>query len=258
MEKLVGTLRDPKGRQIIAIDGLGGLGKTAMAVEIGRRCLVEGLFERVLGESAKQVRLVGKSIEKIPDAPARLGFEELLDAIARQLGRWDIPTMRLEEKKHTLRYLLRQLPYLIVVDNLETAENARSLVIELQMLLDEGRAIVTSRPQLDLDFVHTLSLDGLSELDSFVFLHEEAKSRNHTEILSASKRDLRQIHKATGGAPLAMKLVVGQISKLPLDTVLHNLQEAKGDIYRFIFLESWNLLSLEAQSVGSARTRQAS
>lgn len=242
------TLRDPKGRRIIAIDGLGGLGKTAMAVEIGRRCLQEGLFQRILGESAKQERLVGEKIEK--QGSATLSFDRLLDAIARQMGRWDIPTMKPEEKQATLQYSLQHNPYLIIVDNLETAENARSLVMELQDFVDGSRVIVTSRPQLGLDFVYTLSLKGLDVVDSLVFLREEARSRNRPEILEAPDEKIWKIHEATGGAPLAMKLIVGQASALPLDVVLENLRQAKGEsLYRFIYLESWGLLSIEAQKL---------
>lgn len=248
LQGVMGTLRDPKGRRIIAIDGLGGLGKTAMAVEIGRRCLQEGLFRRILGESAKQERLVGEKIEK--QESATLSFDKLLDAIARQLGRWDIPTMKPEEKQATLQYSLQRNPYLIIVDNLETAENARSLVMELQNFVDGSRVIVTSRPQLGLDFVYTLSLKGLDVVDSLVFLREEARSRNRPEILEAPDEKLWKIHEATGGAPLAMKLIVGQASALPLDVVLENLRQAKGEsLYRFIYLESWGLLSIEAQKL---------
>ncbi len=247
LKEILATLRDPQGRSIIAIDGLGGLGKTALAVEIGKRALREQLCVRILGESAKQQRLIGEQIQETPSAT--LSYDALLNSIARQLGRWDIPTLTPDQKAATIRFLLQQEHYLVIVDNLETAEDARTLVLHLKDLVGSSRAIVTSRPQLELDFVYALSLRGLEPGDALLFLREEAQGRNRPEILNASDADLGRIHGVTGGAPLALKLVVGQSSALPLDKVLGNLEQAKGDIYRFIYQESWDLLSAEAQKL---------
>jgi hypothetical protein len=54
--------------------------------------------------------------------------------------------------------LLRQQHKLVLVDNLETAENADALVSHLRNLLGVSRAIVTSRKQVRHDFVQAHAL----------------------------------------------------------------------------------------------------
>ena len=242
-------LDNQQGCPIVAIDGLGGLGKTAMAVEIARRSVETGLFDQVMGESAKQERLVGETIEPIPDAYARMSFDDLMDSIARQLGRWDIAATDRHAKRDALHGLLCAGRYLVLADNLETAENARGLALQLRALLGASRAVITSRPQLDLDFVWRLSLHGLAPSDAQIFLHKEAKARNLQALLGASDEELANIHDATDGAPLAMKLVAAQSDFLPLERVLESLRNARGNIYKFIYEQSWSLMSPAAQKL---------
>jgi len=92
LQNLLAVLHDPQGALVITIDGLGGLGKTALAVELTRRALHQGLFKSVIGDSAKQELFAGGEIVKVNEAT--LDFDALLDAIARQCGRWELTTLR--------------------------------------------------------------------------------------------------------------------------------------------------------------------
>ena len=135
------------------------------------------------------------------------------------------------------------------MDNLETAENANALVAHLRRFLDGSRAVVTSRRQVRHDFVRSLSLKGLEVEDSLFFLRTDAKQRGVQQILEAPEEKLVEIHQVTGGAPLALKLVVAQARFLDLDLILRQLRGAGTNLYPFIFRQSWGQLSPAAQRV---------
>ena len=118
---------------------------------------------------------------------------------------------------------------------------------------------MTSRHRFQGD-VYAVHLTGLDEDGSLRFIRQEAQEKNIQNVSSASVLELRQIAETTGGSPLALKLVVGQLGYLPLETVLTSLRRTefprdkrnKNDytrFYRDIFLPSWRLLSENGQQV---------
>jgi hypothetical protein len=248
LEELLTTFQDRQGPSALVIDGLGGIGKTAFAVELARRALRRQLFEKVVGESAKQEHFIGGEI--VPVSEATLDFNTFLDAIARQLDYWDIPSLSPEEKQSKLAQLLRQHRYLILVDNLETVNNAQKLVVELRGFLSSSRALITSREKVPQDFVRSLSLHEFELKDALFFLQKDLEQRGRDHQLAQAPREkLTEIWEVTGGAPLAMRLVVAQTRSLDIDIVLRHLKQAGNKLYSFIFRQSWQLLTLPAQLI---------
>ncbi|HEY0068603.1 MAG TPA: XRE family transcriptional regulator [Chloroflexia bacterium] len=232
---------------VVVVDGLGGLGKTAFAAELARRAVQQGGFAGVLGDSAKQEILAGERLVTVREAV--LDFDTLLESIAGQLGRWELLTLDAEQRRLALSLLLQHQPYLIFIDNVETADNALQLLAHLRTLLSRSQAIVTSRQRVPYDFVHAISLDALSEDDSLFFLHQDATQRGIAQLLSLPPERLLAVHRATGGAPLALKLVAAQARFLDLEVILRQLERVSGNIYPFIFRQSWEQLSTVAQRV---------
>jgi len=247
LEEMLGFLKDRASNRVISVDGLGGLGKTALAAELVRRAIGAGLYEGVIGETAKQEILGDEEIIQLRDAV--LDYEGLLDTLARQLQRWDLFTMGLKDKEAVLGRILRQRAYLLFIDNLETAENANALVARIRDFLGPSRAIVTSRLQVRLGFVRSFTLDGLKLNDSVFFLRSLAKGLGADQISDADDGVLSEIHEITGGSPLALKLVAAQAKFLSLDQILAQLRKTKSELFPFIFLRSWEQLSATAQSI---------
>ncbi len=247
LARLLTLLQNPQGPLVLTIDGLGGLGKTAMAVELSRRLLQEKRFEGIVGDSAKQEFFTGGKIIQMSEAI--LDLDSLLDTIARQLGHWELRTFKSREKHAVIRKLLQQRPYLVLVDNLETVENADALVFYLQSLLGISRAIVTSRKQVRHDFVYAHSLRGLTQEDSLFFLQKEEEQHRSERLKHVSKENLLEIYTVTGGAPLALKLVIAQTKFLDLDIVLRRLRHTGSKLYSFIYRQSWEQLSPIAQRI---------
>jgi hypothetical protein len=251
LDLVMSALREPQRKSMVAIIGLGGIGKTALAREAAERCLQEKLFNHIVWASFKTEHFVGEDILKKTGASS-YSFYELLSDIGRQCNRPDIAQMPPEQKQITVKYLLATERVLIVMDNLDTVPDSEKLVDALFQILDKSKLLITSRHHVKNEQVFTVDLVGFPEDEGVRFLREDSKERGIEVVAQANRPLLFQIHQVTGGAPLAMKLVVGQMSRQPMETVLSTLKEAafKGQdytFYRFVYQYSWEMLDTNAR-----------
>jgi tetratricopeptide (TPR) repeat protein len=229
---------------LVSIDGIGGIGKTVLALEVAHECLrasrgegpTDGIaaFEGFIWTTAKDRDLT---------------LNGLLDAIARTLDYPGIAQQPVEEKQITVRKLLQEKPYLVIVDNFETVtdEGVRDFLLELP---EPSKALITTREQR-LRQVWAISLKGLKESEALTLIRSTGRRLGLTALEQGEDRVLLHLYEATGGAPLAIKWAVGQIKQRgqSLDTVLAALHEARGSIFEDIFARSWDLLSASTRRV---------
>ena len=247
---VIDALRDPKGKWIVGIDGMGGIGKTALVREIVDRCLDKRDFDDVLWVSILEREPHGEEY----GADDVSAFGRTVDAVAHQLGVADTPGLPIEERSVGVPKLRPRCRTLIVLDNLEAATEPQNEIIgDLRPLLQPNKALLVSRHRFGGD-VYRIHLTGLDEGPALEFIGQEAKERRIRRVESASPDELAEVVKYTYGSPLAMKLVIGQLDSLSLDTALDGLRqgwEQKSEteedeyaqLYRSVYFSSWRLLS---------------
>lgn len=178
VEQLLEFLSQPNVYRISVV-GSGGLGKTRLVLEAVYRCLHASqnrdknhnlpIFDSFIFTSAKQQRLTYKGLDTCTNPQSKI--EDILRKIGDIL---EIPTINnIADQKELLEIIRKKLSYqqydtLLIIDNLETMEDARNIHSFLyDELPTKLRVIVTSRQLLVLDKYITIraSLEKLEKIE---------------------------------------------------------------------------------------------
>jgi hypothetical protein len=236
---------------LVSIEGLGGIGKTALANAGVRRSELINRFHDIAWVSVRQ-RAFFPGIGLEDKTSPALTVEGLIDTLLEQLGHPAALAQPPQEKRVALTRLLKQAPYLIVIDNLETVVDYQTLFPMLWEIANPSKVLLTSRYSLrTYPDVFCLALASLNRDNTFALIRHEANTRGLPMLANTSDPELERIYEVVGGNPLALKLVVGQTAFLPLSQVLDNLKEARGksitDLYSHIYWQAWQMLDVASQ-----------
>ncbi len=228
---------------ITAVVGIGGIGKTSLALRVARQIVKEFRFENVIW-----TKLDSGSMRATLGSPELLR-DRLLVAISKQL--WPnsfgetTPTQRLKQVRHALK----TKRILVVIDNLESVEDTAVLLDYVRDWCDPSKFLLTSRIRPSDAFL--VPLDQLSRSAASELVRYYLQRQNKVGARSLTERDLDGIYEHTGGNPLALKLVVNLLDGLSLSTVLNGLLTVNTDkveeLYRHIYWQNWQLIGEAAR-----------
>ncbi|HSD85682.1 MAG TPA: NB-ARC domain-containing protein, partial [Anaerolineae bacterium] len=219
---------------LVTIDGIGGIGKSALALEVTHfylrnfdRIPPEERFDAIIWTSAKRTVLSVEGIVQRRQALRTL--DDIYTTIAVALQREDITRARPKEQSEVVRNALSQQRTLLIVDNLETVDDEAVLEF-LRELPAPTKAIVTTRHRIDV--AYPVRLVGLPREDAQELIAQESKKKDVTLNADESQR----LYDRTGGVPLAVVWSIAQVGMgHGIELVLKRLSQPTGDIARFCF-----------------------
>lgn len=237
---------------ILSLEGMGGIGKTAMADALARELAAGTRFRNIAWIGLRSRFFQLPDIVKTLSSPPDLSPSGLVNTLVTQLELTGLTHLPAEEMFARVKQHLKAVPCLVVVDNLETVTDYQALVPYLREFVAPGKVLITSRYSLRGETgVYILPLEALSPEDTLALVRHEAATQGLMELAQAADGDLRPIYDVTGGNPLATKLVVGQTHTFPLAAVLDRLREGADqggeDLLTFVHADAWRTLDVNSR-----------
>lgn len=241
---LARLLRAPDAPWVVALVGIGGIGKTSLADAVVRQLIPVQRFQQLLW------------ITVDPDQSEVPGHDPAttLDRTLRKLASALCPDTPRPANAAQVRQVLKSAPHLIVIDNLESDSESAFLPDALNDLANPSKFLLTTRARLPISAtVHPLNLEELPLAAVAELVRHQARYVNLPALAAASTDEIERIYQATGGNPLAIKIVVGLAAVFPLPHILEDLAAARitevERMYQHIYRKAWESLSEPARAL---------
>jgi tetratricopeptide (TPR) repeat protein len=243
MDEIIGVLRPyPKSQHaIVTIDGVGGVGKSALAMEVAYNYLRnydhlprDERFDAIIWVSAKQAILTIDGI--LPRLNSLRGIQDIYRTIAITLEKDDIFRGIENDQIELVRKALTQQRVLLIIDNLESIDDPYLLSF-LRDIPAPTKVIITTRQRIDV--AYPIRLSGMSWDESKELILHEVRKKN--TVLEDD--NVQSLFKSTGGVPLAIVWSIARISfGHDVNNVLESLKTPSCDISRYCFEEALEII----------------
>lgn len=225
----------------ISVEGLGGMGKTALILDAVYSCLQSSPknpirqdvkdtlphFEAIVFTSAKTQYFTDCGI--LPRWCREKNLTDILQTIAHIIDCGEIFTGNFEESYQQIWQHLSSKRTLLIIDNFESVEEDQKILSFLYELPSTVKAAIVSREKTPFTAIR---LTALTQTETLILIQQQA---NQSGVSLTLGRSL-ELYQITGGIPAAIIYAIRLLGAgYSIQSISSQLRSYRGDYCRFYF-----------------------
>ena len=226
---------------IVTLHGMGGIGKTSLALTVLHSISETKRFSVALWFSARDIDLLQEGPRRVH--PHILDVEDVAEEYARLI----VPPQASEKGFKASAFLAAQLtqseigPTLFVFDNFETVTNPGEFFKWVETYTRSPNKVLITGRHRDFKGDYPVEVRGMTHEESDALIHRTAARLDISDLLTRAYRE--ELVRESKGHPYAIKVLLGEIAKAGELKNIARIVASRDDILTALFERTYANLS---------------